>query len=203
MQTAVSYTHLYTVMNLFRDYDEKNNNDKIFNYYAAGFNRDGMALRTALHMMKDSKYSHKILIILSDGRPNDMLGVTSKGIFPLQKEYSDETGVGDTCLLYTSELNICDVLKDSLRSASNLARQKNINIQYNSDKDVFLTKGDYGRLRQMFLTVIDNAIKFSHDNKSIYITLKAVSYTHLDVYKRQGIILEIPAIKLKDTAYLI
>jgi len=70
------------------------------------------------------------------------------------------------------ELNICDVLKDSLRSASNLARQKNINIQYNSDKDVFLTKGDYGRLRQMFLTVIDNAIKFSHDNKSIYITLK-------------------------------
>jgi signal transduction histidine kinase len=70
------------------------------------------------------------------------------------------------------ELNICDVLKDTLRSASNLARQKNINIQYNSDKDVFLTKGDYGRLRQMFLTVIDNAIKFSHDNKSIYITLK-------------------------------
>jgi len=70
------------------------------------------------------------------------------------------------------ELNICDVLKDSLRSASNLARQKNINIQYNSDKDVFLTKGDYGRLRQMFLTVIDNAIKFSHESKSIYITLK-------------------------------
>ena len=70
------------------------------------------------------------------------------------------------------ELNICDVLKDSLRSASNLARQKNINIQYNSDKDVFLTKGDYGRLRQMFLTVIDNAIKFSRESKSIYITLK-------------------------------
>ena len=70
------------------------------------------------------------------------------------------------------ELNICDVLKDSLRSASNLARQKNINIQYNSDKDVFLTKGDYGRLRQMILTVIDNAIKFSHESKSIYITLK-------------------------------
>jgi signal transduction histidine kinase len=37
---------------------------------------------------------------------------------------------------------------------------------------VFLTKGDYGRLRQMFLTVIDNAIKFSHESKSIYITLK-------------------------------
>jgi len=70
------------------------------------------------------------------------------------------------------ELNICDVLKDSVRSASNLARQKNINIEFSLDRDVFLTKGDYGRLRQMFLTVIDNAIKFSYYNKSIYITLK-------------------------------
>ncbi|NLK65076.1 MAG: cell wall metabolism sensor histidine kinase WalK [Tissierellia bacterium] len=70
------------------------------------------------------------------------------------------------------ELNICDVLKDSLRSASNLARQKNINIQYSSDRDVFITKGDYGRLRQMFLIVIDNAIKFSFENTNIYITLK-------------------------------
>lgn len=69
------------------------------------------------------------------------------------------------------ELNICDVLKDSIRSASNLARQKNINIEYSLDRDVFLTKGDYGRLRQMFLIVIDNAIKFSHENKSIYINL--------------------------------
>ncbi len=70
------------------------------------------------------------------------------------------------------ELNIRDVLKDSVRSASNLARQKNINIEFSLDRDVFLTKGDYGRLRQMFLTVIDNAIKFSYYNKSIYITLK-------------------------------
>ncbi|NLK65072.1 MAG: hypothetical protein GX289_08255 [Tissierellia bacterium] len=86
----------YTVMHLFRGYNEKNNNDKIFNYYAAGFNRDGLALRTALHMMENSKYSHKILIVLSDGRPNDILGVASEGIIPLQKEYSDETGVSDT-----------------------------------------------------------------------------------------------------------
>lgn len=69
------------------------------------------------------------------------------------------------------KLNICDVLKDSLRSASNIARQKNINIEYSSDMDGFLTKGDYGRLRQMFLIVIDNAIKFSHKNNSIYIIL--------------------------------
>ncbi|HNZ82786.1 MAG TPA: ATP-binding protein [Sedimentibacter sp.] len=70
------------------------------------------------------------------------------------------------------DLNICDVLKDSARSASNLARQKNIKIEYSLDRDVFLINGDYGRLRQMFLTVIDNAIKFSYEGTSIYITLK-------------------------------
>ncbi|HNZ82790.1 MAG TPA: hypothetical protein PLX37_03310 [Sedimentibacter sp.] len=86
----------YTVMNLFRDYNEINNNDRIFSYCAAGFNRDGMALRTALHMMGDSKYNHKILIVLSDVKPNDMLGVASEGFLPLQKEYSAETGVNDT-----------------------------------------------------------------------------------------------------------
>jgi signal transduction histidine kinase len=70
------------------------------------------------------------------------------------------------------ELNICDVLKDSIRSASNLAKQKNIIIEYSLDRDVLLIKGDYGRLRQMFLNVIDNAIKFSHEYRSIYIELK-------------------------------
>lgn len=86
----------YTVLNLFRDYNEINSNDKVFNYSAAGFNRDGMALRTAIHMMESSKYNHKILIVLSDGKPNDILGVSSEGLIPFQKEYSDETGVSDT-----------------------------------------------------------------------------------------------------------
>ncbi len=70
------------------------------------------------------------------------------------------------------ELNICDVLKDSIRSAANLARQKNINIEYSLDRNVFLINGDYGRLRQMFLIVIDNAIKFSDENKKIYVKLQ-------------------------------
>jgi len=85
----------YTVFNLFRDYNEVNGNDKIFNYCAAGFNRDGIALRTALHMMENSKFNHKILIVLSDGKPNDMLGIASEGHVHFQREYSDEAGVND------------------------------------------------------------------------------------------------------------
>lgn len=69
-------------------------------------------------------------------------------------------------------INVCDVLKDAARSASNIAKLKNINIEYTQDKDVFLINGDYGRLRQMFLIVIDNAVKFSYENSKIYVSLK-------------------------------
>jgi len=86
----------YTVINLFRDYSEVNKNDNIFNYCAAGFNRDGLAIRTALHMMKNSSCENKILIVLSDGKPNDLQKIPASGIIPVQHEYEDEMGVNDT-----------------------------------------------------------------------------------------------------------
>ena len=32
--------------------------------------------------------------------------------------------------------------------------------------------GDYGRLRQMFLVIVDNAVKFSRENSKVYITME-------------------------------
>ncbi|MFA9424140.1 MAG: sensor histidine kinase, partial [Sedimentibacter sp.] len=61
-----------------------------------------------------------------------------------------------------------------------IARKKNINVEYNQDKDVFLIKGDYGRIRQMFLVVIDNAIKFSSENSAINISLQNKTVTVQD-----------------------
>lgn len=70
------------------------------------------------------------------------------------------------------ELNICQVLKDACRSATNIAMTKNIKIHYKEDREFYRYNGDYVRLRQMFLIVMDNAIKFSHENGSIYISLE-------------------------------
>lgn len=69
------------------------------------------------------------------------------------------------------DINLCDVIRDAVRSASNMARKKNIIIDYTEDRDIFMIKGDYGRLRQMFMIVIDNAIKFSKENSIIYLNL--------------------------------
>ena len=41
----------YTVMNIYRDYEETDKNNEIFNYKTTGCNRDGLAIRTALHML--------------------------------------------------------------------------------------------------------------------------------------------------------
>jgi signal transduction histidine kinase len=70
------------------------------------------------------------------------------------------------------DINLCDVIRDAVRSASNMARKKNIIIDYTEDRDIFMIKGDYGRLRQMFMIVIDNAIKFSKENSIIYLSMK-------------------------------
>lgn len=84
----------YTVLTVFRDYQEKNGNDNIFNYYPSGCNRDGLAIRMAAGQMAKTNYDHKLLIILSDVKPNGVVQVeTSKGIF---QAYADQVGVDDT-----------------------------------------------------------------------------------------------------------
>jgi hypothetical protein len=88
----------YTIINLFRDYDETDKNDRIFNYYSTGCNRDGLAIRAALHMMKDSESEHKILIILSDGVPNDTQGIPKNGSSRIRCDYIGTCGVNDTAM---------------------------------------------------------------------------------------------------------
>ncbi|MGD9569624.1 MAG: hypothetical protein AB7V48_15170 [Sedimentibacter sp.] len=86
----------YTIFNLFRDYDEINKNDKVFNYRPSGSNRDGLAIRTAVHMMENTQSENKILIALSDCKPYDMEMNPGTGIIPLRTEYSGVKGVNDT-----------------------------------------------------------------------------------------------------------
>jgi len=86
----------YTIINLFRDYGEIQKNNNIFNYNAAGYNRDGLAIRTALHLIGKSSCENKILIVLSDGKPNDIQNISTSGLIPINHEYADDQAVNDT-----------------------------------------------------------------------------------------------------------
>lgn len=70
------------------------------------------------------------------------------------------------------QINLCDVINDVIRSASQIAKLKGVNIKQNQDTHIFEVLGDYGRLRQMLLIILDNAIKFSPKGGVVTLTLK-------------------------------
>ena len=64
----------YTIMHRFRRYDDpRSENDNIFNYVTSSNNRDGLAIRTAGYELLQREEEKKIMIILSDGRPYDVI----------------------------------------------------------------------------------------------------------------------------------
>lgn len=86
----------YTVVRLFRDYGETEKNDSIFSYFTTGCNRDGLAVRVAAELLKKTDCEHRLLIILSDAKPNDVLKVqTSLNIW---RDYVESVGVEDAAM---------------------------------------------------------------------------------------------------------
>lgn len=68
-------------------------------------------------------------------------------------------------------VNLVQVFDDIIRSAGTIAEKKNIKIEITKNEPVIMILGDYDRLRQMFMIILDNAIKFSSENKKVYINL--------------------------------
>ena len=68
-------------------------------------------------------------------------------------------------------MSLQDVLGDALHAADQLARKKQIAIRREMAEEPISLRGDYGRLRQMFLIVLDNAVKFSPVQSEIEVAL--------------------------------
>ena len=85
----------YTVMQRYRDYDDPHEaNQRIFEFYASSNNRDGLAVRAAADSLIKRPEEHKVLIVLSDGRPNDIIVNRPNSRNPLP--YSGDYAVRDT-----------------------------------------------------------------------------------------------------------
>ena len=68
----------YTILRIFRAYHERGENGRIFEYVSNGCNRDGLGIRMAHHLMNKERFDHKILIVLSDAKPNDVVRMLQK-----------------------------------------------------------------------------------------------------------------------------
>jgi len=69
------------------------------------------------------------------------------------------------------ELNLCDILSDAIPSAGHQSQEKKIEIWQEFNTQSMMVTGDYGRLRQMFFIVLDNAVKFSPVGSVIHVLL--------------------------------
>lgn len=68
-------------------------------------------------------------------------------------------------------VNLVQVFDDIIRSAGAIAAKKNISIEVTKTEPLMMVLGDYDRLRQMFMVILDNAIKFSKENQTVQISL--------------------------------
>ena len=85
----------YTVLRIFRDYHEEAKNSSIFEYVSNGCNRDGLAVRTVHHLMNESSCEHRLLIVLSDVKPQDIVRFREREdeeYLPYEQDY----GIRDT-----------------------------------------------------------------------------------------------------------
>lgn len=69
-------------------------------------------------------------------------------------------------------VNIGQIFQDIGRAANVIGEEKNIKININKDSDLHMVWGDYGRLKQMFMIILDNAVKFSEEGQTIYIKIE-------------------------------
>lgn len=85
-----------TILHQFRDYEEPQYNERIFEYLATGWNRDGMAVRITGERLLSSAYDNKLLVILSDCSPNDDRKLFVPKPVPFYYDYGGRRGITDT-----------------------------------------------------------------------------------------------------------
>ncbi len=85
----------YTVMRRFREYDDQGEADwRLMQFVSSANNRDGLAFRAAADGLLERSEENKILIVLSDGRPNDQ--VVNRPNVKNPAVYTGEYAVKDT-----------------------------------------------------------------------------------------------------------
>lgn len=83
-------------------------------------------------------------------------------------------------------VNLIQIFEDIYRSANVMAAEKKIKININYDSECCMMMGDYDRLRQMFLVIIDNSIKFSNMEGNVYINITSKDKLNVEI-KDEGV----------------
>lgn len=103
---------------------------------------------------------------------NDMLELSrlQNKDFPIEKE----------------DMDLLRALGDAVRTVRVLAKKKSICILYEKNTEEWVMQGDYGRLRQMFVAALDNAVKYSPQGSEVVISIHKYADEVVISMKDQG-----------------
>jgi signal transduction histidine kinase len=76
------------------------------------------------------------------------------------------------------KVNLQDVVEDAVRQIRQIASQKGVKIEFNVSDEHDEFYGDYGRLRQMLVNILNNAVKFTPSGSRVFVDyrLKGAAY---------------------------
>jgi signal transduction histidine kinase len=142
-------------------------------------------MRTPLSVMLSSidliKTSSKDSVELKEGIKTEILNMRS-----LVNELLDlaRFDINNSHIRY-KPFNLNDAVKDVIKSISVMAKNKDIKI-HNNGKDITIN-ADEKKIKQVIYILLDNAIKYSDDNKNIYVALEEDKTGVLFKIKDEGI----------------
>ena len=86
----------------------------------------------------------------------------------------------------TGPVAVSDVVSDAVRSLRPLASSRDISVSVDDSAEGALVNADYGRLRQLLVVLIDNALKFSPDASTIELAARADATTAIVTVRDHG-----------------
>ena len=85
----------YTILEHMKDFKD-NDTSRLFGFYAAGWNRDGLGLRLAEdELLREHNGRKHILIVLTDASPDDSERIAAGGKYPLGRAYEGDPAAED------------------------------------------------------------------------------------------------------------
>ncbi len=102
--------------------------------------------------------------------------------------------------LVKGTVNIREIVQETMLNVWAKAEQKQVHLKLETDETrAYNVHGDGNRLKQVFLNVVDNAIKFSHENSWIFLSVKEENGQIIAAVQDTGIgISEEHLIKVRD-----
>jgi len=146
--------------------------EKMRNDFVAGVSHE---LRTPLTVIRGSLEALLDGVVTDPDRAREYMGQMLSETRLLQRLVGD---LLDLAKLQNMDFKtekqpvpLCDILRDAKRGAENVAAPKEVSVSLELGSEDCVMLGDWDRIRQMFMVVIDNAIKFSPRGGEIAIRL--------------------------------